>query len=120
MITICLILLQKSLQQPKAEERGVLFLFTGSTHGDSGPTTKKFEKYLFVLFCWIILLVEHLMKKAKKEGWFDNTIFIFMAALIVEIGSFLRNDSIEERFKIPFVIYAPKILKLKKIDYIVS
>ncbi|WP_172412894.1 hypothetical protein [Candidatus Endomicrobiellum trichonymphae] len=48
------------------------------------------------------------MKKAKKEGWFDNTIFIFMADHIVGIVSFLRNDSIEERFKIPFVIYVPK------------
>lgn len=55
-----------------------------------------------------IILLEHLMKKAKKEGWFDNTIFIFMADHIVGIVSFLRNDSIEERFKIPFVIYVPK------------
>ncbi|GHT15153.1 hypothetical protein AGMMS49573_00800 [Endomicrobiia bacterium] len=29
-----------------AEDGAVLFLFTGSTHGDFVPTTKKFEQYL--------------------------------------------------------------------------
>jgi hypothetical protein len=43
-----------------------------------------------------------------------------MADHAVGMGSFLRNDSIEEKFKIPFVIYALKILKPQKIDYTVS
>jgi hypothetical protein len=43
-----------------------------------------------------------------------------MADHVVGMRSFLRNDSIKERFKIPFVIFALKILKPQKIDYIVS
>ncbi|MDR0820227.1 MAG: LTA synthase family protein [Endomicrobium sp.] len=105
-----------------------IFSFTGSTHWDFGSTTKKFEKYPLDSDCnkhinalyYSDYSIEHLMKKAKKEGWFDDTIFVFMADHVVGVGSFLRNDNIEERFKIPFVIYAPKILKPQKIDYIVS
>ncbi|WP_374128748.1 LTA synthase family protein [Candidatus Endomicrobiellum agilis] len=103
-----------------------IFSFTGTTHAGFVPTVKKFDKYpsnnsrnkyLNTLY-YSDYSIGHLMDIAKKEGWFDNTIFIFIADHVV--GYFRRNDSVGERFRIPFVIYAPKILKPQKIDYIVS
>lgn len=105
-----------------------VFSFTGSTHVGFSPTTKEFDKYpsttnqnryLNTLF-YSDYSVGHLIGTAKKDGWFNDTIFIFMADHVVGSLNGSDNSGVEERFKIPFVIYAPKILKPQKIDYVVS
>jgi phosphoglycerol transferase MdoB-like AlkP superfamily enzyme len=102
-----------------------VFSFTGSTHVGFDPTTEEFDKYpsttgqnryLNTLF-YSDYSVGHLIDMAKKDGWFDDTIFIFMADHVLGVAT---TDTLENRFKIPFVIYAPKILKPRKIDYVVS
>ncbi|MDR3257095.1 MAG: sulfatase-like hydrolase/transferase, partial [Endomicrobium sp.] len=102
-----------------------IYSFTGTTHTPFNPTTDKFEKYprtsvenkyLNSLY-YADYSIGHLMDMAKKEGWFDNTIFIFMADHIC--GNFVTG-AIKERFNIPFVISAPKIFKPQEIDYVVS
>ncbi|MDR3112902.1 MAG: sulfatase-like hydrolase/transferase, partial [Endomicrobium sp.] len=58
------------------------------------------------------------IKTAKKENFFDDTIFIFMAdhtqGYTCSLGGAI------ERFRIPFIIYAPKIFKPQKINWAVS
>jgi phosphoglycerol transferase MdoB-like AlkP superfamily enzyme len=59
------------------------------------------------------------LSKQKKDGYFDNTIFIFMADHIA--GNFAETyRDTKKRFKIPMVIYAPKIFSPKVVEYTVS
>jgi phosphoglycerol transferase MdoB-like AlkP superfamily enzyme len=68
--------------------------------------------------------VGKLIKLAKQEQYFDNTIFIFAG----DHGLPRRADHLHQAEKAfdlatihtPFIIYAPKLLKHKKIDYPVS
>ena len=68
--------------------------------------------------------VERLITLAKKENYFENTIFIFVG----DHGLPKRADHLheaEQRFQThtihtPLVIYAPKLISHKKIDYPVS
>jgi phosphoglycerol transferase MdoB-like AlkP superfamily enzyme len=103
-----------------------VFSFTGSTHYDFIPTIKEFDKYpsttsenkYLNVLNYSDYSIGHLMDMAKQEGWFDDTIFIFMADHVINVSG--GSYGVEERFKIPFVIYAPKIFKPQKIDYVVS
>lgn len=51
------------------------------------------------------------MEKAKKSDYFDNTIFIFVAD---HCGGFLNTEPKPTAFRVPFLIYAPKILETKE------
>lgn len=60
------------------------------------------------------------MENAKKQNWFDNTIFIFLADHTIGFGDDTRlfkntKHTIEKKeldnFKIPLLVYAPKLLK---------
>ncbi|MDR3257038.1 MAG: sulfatase-like hydrolase/transferase, partial [Endomicrobium sp.] len=104
-----------------------IYSFTGTTHTPFNPTTDKFEKYprtsvenkyLNNLY-YADYSIGHLIDNAKRDGYFDNTIFIFMADHIYG-GFALTAGNTKERFRIPFVVYAPKILKPQQIDYAVS
>lgn len=57
------------------------------------------------------------MKKARKTDWFDNTIFIFTADHA--LAHYQSGDYLE-KFKVPLIIYAPKIFKPQKIDTVAS
>jgi phosphoglycerol transferase MdoB-like AlkP superfamily enzyme len=116
---------KKAGQHHKKDQPFFIYSFTGTTHTPFNPTTNKFDKYprtsvenkyLNSLY-YADYSIGHLMDMAKKEGWFDDTIFIFMADHVC--GSFVTGTT-KERFNIPFVIYAPKIFKPQKIDYVVS
>ena len=57
------------------------------------------------------------MSKAKKKPWFKNTIFVITADHVLahfQSGGFL------ERFRIPLIIYAPELLKPRKIEIVSS
>jgi phosphoglycerol transferase MdoB-like AlkP superfamily enzyme len=117
---------KKATESHKRGQPFFIYLFTGSTHVPFNPTTKEFEKYtpdtlenkyLNSLY-YADHSINHFLEIAKKEGFFDNTIFIFMADHTQRYT--YDDNTIRSAFRIPFVIYAPKILKPQNIDYTVS
>ena len=62
--------------------------------------------------------VDDFLKKASKKPWFDNTIFVFVADH--NGGSAGKNDLPLFRYKIPFLVYAPKIIVPKNITKLSS
>ncbi|MDR0822523.1 MAG: sulfatase-like hydrolase/transferase, partial [Endomicrobium sp.] len=103
-----------------------MYLFTGTTHAPFFSTTKEFEKYppdstenkyLNTLY-YTDKAIGNFIDIAKKEGYFDDTIFIFMAD---HTQGYTRSlNGVLERFRIPFIIYAPKIFPAKNIKWTVS
>jgi len=93
------------------------FVFTGTTHEKYILPHKKFEKYphqsyglngyLNTLF-YSDYSLGVFFEKAKKTDWFKNTIFIITADHA--IGKFQEN-TLDDKFKIPLLIYAPYIIK---------
>ncbi|MDQ7085426.1 MAG: sulfatase-like hydrolase/transferase [Sulfurovum sp.] len=62
--------------------------------------------------------VHNFLEKASKKPWFENTLFIFVADH--NGGSAGKNDLPLYRYKIPFLIYAPKLIKAQKITKLSS
>ena len=109
------------------------FAFTDSTHSDFHLPSKKFEKYPHDLKNYNGYLnalsyadnsIKRFMEAAKKEPWFDRTIFIFTSDhgsgnALNSIAKEYRPDDKPlasiEHFRIPLLIYAPKIFKPKEI-----
>lgn len=114
------------------------FMFTSTNHTDYYLPHSKFERYPHTLsdqygrlnsLIYVDNAIERFMEGVKKEPWFDNTIFIFTADhgsgdALDPIGKSLRpNDKPLpkiEHFRIPLVIYAPKIFKAQHLDTIGS
>lgn len=101
-------------------------MFTGITHDPFAATLERFEKYkgedkadkFKNSLAYADWSIGELIKRAKAEGWFDNTIFIFVSD---HTNNHLElNKTISDRFHIVFVMYAPKLLKAQKYDYVVS
>ena len=109
------------------------FAFTDSTHSDYHTPSKKFERYPHDLknyngalnaYIYSDNAIERFMESVKKEPWFDRTIFIFTSdhgsgnALNPIARQYRPNDkpldSIEH-FRIPLIIYAPKIFKPQEV-----
>ncbi|GHT37668.1 hypothetical protein AGMMS49593_05250 [Endomicrobiia bacterium] len=109
-----------------------VFSFTGSTHIEYMSVTEQFNKYppdssknkYLNVLNYSDYSIGHLMDMAKQEGWFEDAIFIFIADHVASSVSaeddISKKEGVENGFKIPFVIYAPKISKPQKIDYVVS
>ncbi len=117
---------QKATEQFKKNKKFFIFNFTGTTHTPFNSTTTEFEKYprtteenkyLNTLF-YSDYSIGKLIEKAKQDGWFDDTVFIFLADH--NLNTITKTDDLKEKFRIPFVIYAPKIFKPQQIDYVVS
>jgi phosphoglycerol transferase MdoB-like AlkP superfamily enzyme len=57
-------------------------------------------------------------KRAKKEKWFDKTIFIMLADhqayTVGGVNGFLEKTKVDKTFKIPAIIYCPKLFKPQK------
>ncbi len=105
------------------------FAFSSTNHSDFHLPSKKFERYPHDLrnyhgslnaFIYADNAIERFMEGVKKEPWFDNTIFIFTADhgsgdALCDIGKSLRPGDKPfpsiEHYRIPLVIYAPKIFK---------
>ncbi len=67
---------------------------------------------------------EHFFNKAKKEKYFDNTIFIIVGDHGLPKQS-KHMHKVQEKFTLnsihtPLIIYAPKLIKHKKISYPIS
>lgn len=100
-------------------------LFTGITHEPFTSTLPQFDKYPYDSWEHGFLntlsfadwSIGELLKRAKEDGWFDDTIFVFVAD---HNSGGPAEDTLRNRFRIPLVIYAPKILKPRQIEYIVS
>ena len=111
------------------------FAFTATNHNDYYLPHSKFERYPHDLknyygqlnaFIYVDNAIERFMESVKKEPWFENTIFIFTADHgthdpLNPIGQKLRGGNITplpsiEHFRIPLIIYAPKIFKPKEVS----
>ncbi|MBQ7908437.1 MAG: sulfatase-like hydrolase/transferase [Elusimicrobiaceae bacterium] len=97
----------------------------GITHPPFAKTLPQFDKYkgktwddgfknALYFSDWSI---GEFLKKAKEDGWFENTIFIFVSD---HTSGGPDSDSLYNKFRIPLVLYAPKILKPRKVEYVVS
>ncbi|MFC2074219.1 LTA synthase family protein [Campylobacterota bacterium] len=120
------------------KEPFISFAFTTTTHSDYHLPSKKYEKYphdlknyngtLNTLY-YADSALKRFMQQCEKEPWFDNTIFIFTsdhgsgdaANPISENlrGKFVSKPAIEH-FRIPLLMYAPKIFKAQEIDILGS
>ncbi|MDR2351471.1 MAG: sulfatase-like hydrolase/transferase, partial [Endomicrobium sp.] len=118
---------KKAFASHKQGKPFFLYAFTGTTHIPFIQTTQEFEKYpptsnenkYLNNLCYADYSIGHFIEQAKRDGYFDNTIFIFMADHIA--GNFAETyRDTKKRFKIPMVIYAPKIFSPKVVKYTVS
>ncbi len=118
----------------KMKEPFLGFAFTASTHSDYHLPSKKFERYPHTLkgyngrlnsLIYADNSISRFMENIKSEPWFDNTIFIFTSdhgsgnALSSTAKKYRPNDKALasiEHFRIPLIIYAPKIFKHKEIN----
>jgi phosphoglycerol transferase MdoB-like AlkP superfamily enzyme len=62
--------------------------------------------------------VNRFLEKASEKPWFKNTLFVFVADH--NGGSAGKNDLPLYRYKIPFLVYAPNIIKPKEIKKLSS
>ncbi|WP_457745715.1 LTA synthase family protein [Sulfurimonas sp.] len=110
------------------------FAFTESTHSDFHLPSAKYERYPHDLknyngslnaYIYADSAIERFMESVKKEPWFERTVFIFTSDhgtgnALNPIGKKYRPDdkplSSIEHFRIPLIIYAPKIFKPKEIE----
>lgn len=58
------------------------------------------------------------IKKAKSKPWFDNTIFLFVADH--NGGSAGKSSLPLRRYKIPLILYAPKLIEPQRVDKLAS
>jgi phosphoglycerol transferase MdoB-like AlkP superfamily enzyme len=106
------------------------FAFTATTHSDYHLPHEKYEKYPHGLksykgklnaFGYTDDSLKRFMESVKKEPWFDRTIFIFTSdhgsgdALKREFRPDDKALPSIEHFRIPLIIYAPKIFKPQEI-----
>lgn len=97
------------------------FFFSGTTHTPFILLDKKFEKYphdrtslngyLNTLYYADFSLGEF-MRGARESGWAENTVFILTSDHAQ--GQF-EKDTLREKFRVPLVIYCPKLFSHKKI-----
>ena len=117
---------QKATAAFQRKQPFFLFTFTGTTHTPFAPTTPEFEKYpptsvenkYLNSMYYADYAIGQLLERAEKEGWLKDTIFVFMADHTM--GIVQKNDEIHQKFRIPYVIYAPGMLSPAQVQYPVS
>ena len=111
------------------------FAFTSTNHSDFHLPNSKFERFPHGLrdyngqlnsYIYVDDAIRRFMEGVKEEPWFDNTIFIFTSDhgsgdALNPIGKKLRGENVQplpsiEHFRIPLIIYAPKIFKPKEVS----
>ena len=101
----------------KVTQPFISFVFTGSTHSPYGTLPKEFLKYphntdseqgfMNTLF-YTDWAIGQFMEDARKQPWFENTVFFFTADHTVGAH---HNGTTLDRFHIPLVMYSPKYIK---------
>ncbi len=109
------------------------FAFTETTHSDFHLPSAKFERYPHDLknyngslnaYIYTDNAIQRFMESVKKEPWFERTIFIFTSDhgggnALNSIARKYRPDDTPlasiEHFRIPLIIYGPKIFKPQEI-----
>ncbi len=91
----------------------IAYAYTGTTHEPYPRLPERFMRhkhepggeggYLNAL-SYADWSIGQFMEQARKEPWFDNTVFIFTADHV----NHLQKGSIEKRFHTPMLVYAPK------------
>ena len=100
-------------------------VFTGITHEPFTSTLPQFDKYPYDnwehgflnTLAFADWSIGELLKRAKQEGWFDNTIFIFVAD---HTSGGPAEDTLKNHFNIPLVVYAPKLYQAREVKEVVS
>ena len=100
-------------------------IFTGITHEPFTSTLPQFDKYPYDSWDHGFLntlsfadwSIGTLLERAKKDGWFENTIFVFVAD---HTSGGPAANTLKNHFQIPLVIYAPKYFKPQAVEYVVS
>lgn len=95
-------------------------IFTLSSHQPFNLPQKYVDKFkderlpILKTIQYVDYSLQHFMKCAEKQAWYNNTLFIFTAD---HTGPFLHEDaSFESRYQVPLLFYGPKLEWLKKID----
>ncbi len=96
----------------------VSMVFTGTTHIEYARVGTQFELrphsptsedgFLNTLY-YADWSIGEFLKAARQSPWFDNTVFIFCADHTW--GHYQKTGTFVEKFRIPFLIYAPGIYK---------
>ena len=100
-------------------------VFTGITHEPFVSTLPQFDKYPYDTWehgylnslAFADWSIGELLERAKKDGWFDNTIFVLVAD---HTSGPMADNTLKNLFHIPLVIYAPKLLEARVQDQVVS
>ena len=100
-------------------------VFTGITHEPFVSTLPQFDKYPYDTWEHGFLntlsfadwSIGELLARAKKDGWFDDTVFVFMAD---HTAGPLPDNTLKSKFHIPLVIYAPSRYSAQERKEIVS
>jgi phosphoglycerol transferase MdoB-like AlkP superfamily enzyme len=114
-------LLNQKLEDQK--EPFFIFGFTGITHMpylgnlegfNKYPNTTEENKYLNSLY-YADYSIGRFLDEAKKQGWFNSTVFIFVAD-----HTFNRKGNIREKYNIPMLIYGPWYVQPKRVSEVGS
>ncbi len=100
-------------------------VFTGITHEPFASTLAQFDKYPYDSWEHGFLntlgfadwSIGQLLERAKQDGWFEDTIFVFVAD---HTSGGPAEGTLKNHFQIPLVIYAPKYYPPQEIGYVVS
>lgn len=100
-------------------------VFTGITHEPFASTLPQFDKYPYDSWEHGFLntlsfadwSIGEFLKRAQEDGWFDDTIFVFVAD---HTSGGPADDSLKNHFRIPLVLYAPKLFKGQEARQVVS
>jgi len=111
-----------ALEKMKASSKPFLnYIVTSTTHTPYPTVPKHLEKYPHSLneesgflntLSYTDWSIGELINGARQQSWFDDTIFIITADHAL---AHYQSGGFKERFHIPLIIYAPKILKAAKI-----
>jgi len=119
----------------KRKEPFISFAFTATTHAPYYSPGKKWEKYphstesrngFLNNLNYVDSQIGEFMQSAKKEPWYDNTIFIITAdhcnhaKAAKSESSSAKIKYLLPEFHIPLIVYAPKILEAKEINKVGS
>lgn len=94
------------------------FLFSGSTHAPYAPVPPALQsqyppnhpdKGLYDVIHYADWSIGQFMERARREPWFDDTVFIFTADHTHRARG--PYEELCDRFDIPLVIYAPGLLQ---------